>query len=149
VYFVPATALGRAMEEVARLRLDQVGPGRYAATFRPDEPGVYLVRARAGDELVSAGKVHERSSEATTGWVDRERLAQAAAITGGALLDEATTTLPPAPPGRAQPLPLAPWLLRALLLLFLVDALLRRWEHALGLRDAALRLVGRGELPLE
>ena len=48
VYFVASGAAGSAMQPLAELRLEQTGPGRYQGRFEPDQPGLYLVQARAG-----------------------------------------------------------------------------------------------------
>jgi uncharacterized membrane protein/uncharacterized protein YegL len=135
VYFVPRGALGSTLRLRERLRLEQSGPGRYAGAFRPGEPGVYLVRARSGAEMVSAGLVHERSGESATARVDEDLLQRVRTLTGGEALDAPDATVPP----HARPLrehrDLVPALLAAILLLFLVDLGVRRAENALGLWD--------------
>jgi uncharacterized membrane protein len=139
VYFVPRGALGSALRLREQRRLDQVAPGRYAGSFRPTEPGVYLVRARCGAELVSAGLVHEVSSEAATSRVDEERLARVRALTGGVDLDGPDAVVPPTARPLRESVDLVPPLLIALLLLFLVDLGVRRAENVQGIWDLLTR----------
>lgn len=134
VYFVPAGALGSQMRPHAVVELDPVGPGRYRHDLPLEQPGVYLVRARAGADLASAGYVHEVSGEAAVGRVDEAKLLAIATTTGGTLIGP-DATLPERAELRTQPLELGPYLLRAFLLLLLLELLVRRWENALGVRD--------------
>ena len=99
----------------------------------PEEPGVYLVRARCGAEVVSAGLVHNISGETATGRVNRKLLREVCELTGGTLLDESDTMLPPIRAGHSHYVELAPMLLKLLLLLFLVDVAIRRWENVQGM----------------
>lgn len=135
VFFVAAEALGAPLQSRQKLRLEQTGPGLYEGSFRPDQPGIYLVRAQSGADLVSAGLVHNPGSEAGLGNVNEAMLGEATRLTGGRLLA----------PGEAAPLDAAPtlehrelWpdLLLALLLLFLIDTAVRRWEHVDGFLQA-------------
>lgn len=136
VYFVGAgrgqAGSGGAMEPLVTLELPQRGPGLYRAGFRPDQPGMYLIRARAGAQMVSAGLVHQPSAEAATGMVDEALLAEVAAITGGGLIDPAAPQFVPAGQSVADYRELRPWLLGAFLLLLLADVMIRRWEHVRG-----------------
>ncbi|HBP16402.1 MAG TPA: hypothetical protein DEA08_01235 [Planctomycetes bacterium] len=141
VYFVPAGALGSQMKPLTRLRLNPVGPGRYKNEIEPDQPGVYLVRARSGSDMVSAGYVHEVSAEAAVGWVDRELLERVAKTTGGAVIEEGAT-VPADQASFTRTVELSPWLLHLLLALFAVELLVRRWENALGVRDTFEDLFG-------
>ncbi|MFW6162105.1 MAG: VWA domain-containing protein, partial [Planctomycetota bacterium] len=136
VNFVPADALGSAMRPLARLPLDQTGPGRYEGTFVPEEPGVYLVRARTAGSMVSAGLVHNVSGEAATGHVNVSLLEKACEITGGTLLRGSDDRLPPGRAGHSHFLELGPWLLRLLLVIFVADLAIRRWENVLGMGEA-------------
>jgi hypothetical protein len=79
--------------------------------------------------------VHNPGSEAGLGNVNEAMLGEATRLTGGRLLA----------PGEAAPLDAAPtlehrelWpdLLLALLLLFLIDTAVRRWEHVAGFLQA-------------
>lgn len=133
VYFVPAGSLGSAMEPVAQVPLEQTGPGRYRAHFAPREAGVYLVRARAGAQVVSAGLVHNPSGEAATGQVNGRLLSAVTELTGGTLLDAADAPLPPLGAGHVQFVELTPLLLKLLLLLFVADVAIRRWENVQGM----------------
>lgn len=132
VYFVPASALGSGLKSVAHVNLEQRASGRYAGTFHPDEAGVYLVRARAGAQTVSAGLVHDVSGEAATGRVNDALLEKVAALTGGAVLRDPAAPLPPARSAHARFVELVPYGLRLFLLLFMADVLVRRWENVLG-----------------
>ena len=142
VFFVAADALGAPLKPVARLALGQSGPGLYEGAFQPDEPGVYLVRAQSGAEMVSAGLVHNPSSEASLGTVNEPLLQEAVKVAGGSYLTDDT---PPdlAATQAAQYIELWPALLVALLLLFLADIAIRRWEHVAGIWESARDLVGR------
>lgn len=135
VYFVPARALGSSLKHLTQVELDQTGPGCYEGRFDPNEPGVYLVRARAGAEMVSAGLVHNVSGEAATGQVDTGLLEKASYITGGTLLKDVDQRLPPSRTGHSRFVELYPYLLRMLLVLFLIDLAVRRWENVLGMAE--------------
>jgi len=130
IFFAPAHALGSALQPLGSRRLQQTGPGRYRTTFRPDQSGVYLVRARAGARQVSAGQIFNPSGEAATGQVNEAMLQAATRLTGG------TFRAVGAPPDLilqasavSRYADLWPWLLAAFLPLALADLLLRRWEH--------------------
>lgn len=133
VYFVAAGALGSSMEQLDRLELQQTGPGRYEGGFLPEEPGVYLVRARSGAQVVSAGLVHNISGETATGRVNANLLQKACRTTGGAVIEPRRTALPEIPVGHAQFVELMPLLLKLLLLLFMADVAIRRWENLQGM----------------
>jgi uncharacterized membrane protein len=139
-FFAPAHALGAALQPLGTQRLEQVGPGQYRTRFRPEGAGVFLVRARHGARMVSAGEVFNPSSEAATGQVNDLLLERAAALTRG--------TFVPAGGVRkiglegaeiASYIELWPWLLGLFLPLCLADLMIRRWEHVLGL----VALAGR------
>ncbi|MDF1823685.1 MAG: VWA domain-containing protein [Verrucomicrobiales bacterium] len=143
IFHVPANALGSGMKTVSTIKLDQKGPGWYVATFRPGEPGVYLVRARAGSQLVSAGYVHNPSSEVATGQVNEALLKQVCEITGGTFLEGPGSELELTGTDVSRYKELWPWLLIAFVIVFLVDLLVRRWENALGVGEQLGRLVNR------
>ncbi len=124
------------------MRLDQEGPGRYAGGFAPDEPGVYLVRARSGADLVSAGMVHSVSGEAATGQINEELMRGVAELTGGTVLAE-DAALPAGRAGHARFVELRPYLLQLLLLAFLADLAIRRWENVLGMAESLRRVARR------
>ncbi len=134
VFHVPVH--GGAMRPVADLVLAQDGPGRYAGAFAQDRPGVYLVRVRSGGDTVSAGLVHQPGSESASGRIDHALLADVARITGGSVLADAGSALPP-PAAAAQgaPLDLRPPLVALLLALLLLDLIVRRWENVLAIAD--------------
>jgi uncharacterized membrane protein len=135
VFFVAADALGAPLQSLHKLRLEQTGPGLYEGSFRPDQPGVYLVRAQSGADLVSAGLVHNPGSEAGLGNVNEALLAEATRLTGGRVL--APGEVPPLDAARSvEHRELWPDLLLALLLLFLIDTAVRRWEHVAGFWQA-------------
>lgn len=138
IFFVAADALGAPLKPVRKLALSQSGPGLYEGAFKPDEPGVYLVRAQSGAEMVSAGLVHNPSSEASLGTVNESLLQQAVTVSGGALLT--APKLPDLNSTRAvQYVELWPSLVIVLLLLFLIDTAIRRWEHVLGIWELMAR----------
>jgi len=135
VFFVAADALGAPLKPVAKTALTQSGPGLYEGSFRPDQPGVYLVRAQSGAEMVSAGLVHNPSSEASLGTVNELLLKEVARISGGSFM--ADDALPDLTATRAtQYVELWPPILVALLLLFLADIAIRRWEHVTGIWES-------------
>ncbi len=135
VFHVPAGALGSTMQSVAQLVLAQQGPGWYESRFRPSEPGVYLVRAKSGSRLVSAGLVHNPSAEVATGRIDEALLRQACDITGGQYLESPTDALSLSGEAVARHVELWPQLMTAFLALLLLDLLIRRWENVLGVVD--------------
>ncbi len=140
IFFVAADALGAPLKPLQKIALSQSGPGLYEGSFRPDQPGVYLVRAQSGAEMVSAGLVHNPSSEASLGTANEALLQEAVKITGGSMMTSAT--LPDLSTTRAvQYVELWPPLVIALLLLFLLDVAIRRWEHVQGIWEM---LASRG-----
>lgn len=131
IFFVAADALGSPLKLVYQTPLGQTGPGFYEGDFRPDQPGVYLVRVQSGAETVSAGLVHNPSSEASLGTINEALFQKATQITGGSILKEGE--LPDLTNTRAvQYIELWPPIMVALLLLFLADVAIRRWEHVQG-----------------
>ncbi len=138
VFFVAADALGSPLKAVAKLPLSQCGPGLYASRFRPDQAGVYLVRAQAGADMVSAGLVHHPASEASLGTINESLLDETLRISGGQKLGAGQ--VPELKTSKAsQYTELWPPLVVVLLLLFLVDIGIRRWEHVQGLWEAMAR----------
>jgi len=133
VYYVAAGSLGSNMRQLYQLELQQVGPGNYQANFKPNDPGVYLVRARSGSQLLSAGLVHSVSGETATGQVNDELLERVCKLTGGQLLSAETSELPSISRSHWYYIDLTPLLLKLLILLFLVDVAIRRWENILGM----------------
>jgi Ca-activated chloride channel homolog len=151
VYFVPAGALGSSLKHLQKLKLEQQGPGRYGGTFRPERPGVYLVRGRSGAQMVSAGLVRNISSEAAAGRVNRGLFEKVAAATGGTLFTAGQQTLARRPARHFRFLGMEPLVLQLLLLLFAADVVIRRWENARGMLElfgefaAALRGAKAGK----
>lgn len=133
VFHIAADALGAAMKPVQKLELRQNAPGAYDGAFRPTQPGVYLIRAQSGAEMVTTGLVHNPSSEASLGTINEPLLKEAAAITGGDYL-AASGQLPNLQTTQAlQHEELWPSLLVLLVLLFLIDTAIRRWDHVVSL----------------
>jgi len=129
VYFSPARAMGGRFEPVRDMPLEQTGPGQYEADFPATEPGVYLVRARAGTRMVSAGLVRNPSGEAATGQVNHALLDRIAAITGGAVIHGEQPALPTYPrAGFERHIELRTPLLVLMIILFLIDVAIRRWQ---------------------
>jgi len=137
-YFLPAHSLSSGMEHINACEFEQEGPGRYGGRFRPADPGLYLVRVRSGGDMVSAGFVHDVSSEAATGDVDRGLLERVCKLTGGRMLANGES-LERAATAHSHYVEMRDGLLVALLLLFLADVLIRRWEHLLGLLEQLKR----------
>ncbi len=132
IFFVAADALGAPLKSMQKITLGQSGPGLYEGSFRPDEAGVYLIRAQSGAEMVSAGIVHNPSSEASLGTVNETLLSEATSITGGGLLKEGQ--VPNLSTTKAvQYIEMWPPIIIAMLFLFLIDIAIRRWEHVTGI----------------
>lgn len=132
VYFVPSNALGSSLRLIATRTLEQVGPGTYQTDFRPGDAGVYLVRARSGAQMVSAGHVHNPSAEVATGQIDEALLRKAADLSGGSYLESADAELVLEGSDVSRYVELWPLLVKIFLALFLLDLLVRRWENVLG-----------------
>lgn len=135
VFHVPANSLGSTLKTLATLSLEQEGPGWYGGRFRPTDPGVYLVRARSGSQMVSAGHVHNPSTEVATGQINDGLLREACKITGGTYLETADAPLVLTGQDVARYVELWPWLMLAFLAVFLIDLAIRRWENVLGVVD--------------
>ena len=85
--------------------------------------------------MVSAGLVHNPSSEASLGTVNEPLLKEAARITGGKFMSD--DKLPDLSTTKAtQYVELWPTVLIALLLLFLAEVAIRRWEHVTGIWES-------------
>ena len=140
IFFVAADALGAPLKSVQKITLGQNGPGLYEGSFQPNQAGVYLIRAQSGSEMVSAGIVHNPSSEASFGTVNEALLTEATQLTGGTMLKDGQ--LPNLSTTRAvQYVEIWPSIIVAMLLLFLIDIAIRRWEHVIGIWEI---LVHRG-----
>jgi len=143
VFHIPPDALGSGLKPVATLELEQEGPGWYVSQFRPVESGVYLVRARAGSRIVSAGYVHQPSGEVATGRVDEALLRRVCEITGGRYLESADEALELTGTDVARYVELWPYLMMAFLFVFLLDLFIRRWENVMGIGDQVMPLFRR------
>jgi hypothetical protein len=138
IFFVAADSLGAPLKSVQKITLGQSGPGLYEGSFRPDQAGVYLIRAQSGAEMVSAGIVHNPSSEASLGTVNETLLSEATSITGGGLLKEGQA--PDLSTTKAiQYIEMWPPIIIAMLFLFLIDIAIRRWEHVTGIWEILVR----------
>ncbi len=135
VFHVPSNSLGSGMRSMASIKLEQVGPGWYESQFRPADPGVYLVRARAGSQLVSAGYVHNPSNEVATGQVDEELLREVCRITGGSYLESPDEVLKLEGSNVSNYVELWPYLLSTFLMVFILDLCVRRWENVMGVGE--------------
>ncbi|MEZ0295375.1 MAG: VWA domain-containing protein [Candidatus Methylacidiphilales bacterium] len=143
VYFVPATALGGALQPFAKLPLAQTAPGRYQADFNLKDAGVYIIRARSGADMVSAGIVRNISGETAGGKINLPLLESAATLSGGTVLKEGES-IPLQGLTRGAYVDMTPWIVRLLLLLFLADILIRRWENATAMAEYFGGMVGLG-----
>ncbi len=132
VFFVSAESLGSPLKQVQALALRQSGPGLYEGLFKPEQAGVYLVRAQSGSQMVTAGLVHNPSGEVSLGSVNDNLLRDVAQMTGGSYLAQ-DKTLDLGKAKAKRYIELWPYLIMALLALFLIDVAVRRWEHVLGL----------------
>jgi Ca-activated chloride channel homolog len=139
VFLVPAGALGSTLRPVQAESLPQTGPGLYESQFTPAEAGVYLVRAQSGADTVSAGLVHNVSSEASMGTVREDRLTELAQATGGSVIRD--DKLPAVKTEAAlEHVELWPLFTLLMLLAFLADMVVRRWENVQGLWALAQQL---------
>ncbi len=143
VFFVSANTLGGGMTEVANLPMDQEGPGWYQTVFRPKEPGVYLVRARSGSQLVSAGYVHNPSNEVASGQINVALLKGACELTGGTYLETPTDSLDLIGTAVSKYVELWPWFLIAFLICWVGDLIVRRWENVMGVVDQFSHLFSK------
>ncbi|MCF6313475.1 MAG: VWA domain-containing protein [Verrucomicrobiales bacterium] len=141
IYFVPSHSLGASMRLLTTEALEQEGPGLYSGSFRPDDAGVYLIRARAGSQMVSAGYVHNPSAEVATGQVNEELLRKVCEMTGGQYLDKAGDVLTLEGSDVARYVELLPLLLKLALALLMVDISIRRWENVLGIAEQLKNVV--------
>ena len=132
VSFLPAGSIGSALKPTAQRRLAQEASGRYAADFELREPGLYLVRARSGAQSVSGGLVRNPSGEAATGRTNAALLERACGLTGGQLLAPDAARLPTVRASRSHVVDQTPVLLALMLVLFVADVALRRWDNVLG-----------------
>ena len=123
------------MNQVTQVQLEQKGPGWYEARFRPVDPGVYLVRARSGSQIVSAGYVHNPSTEVATGQVNEPLLRQVCEITGGTYFASAEEAPILTGTDVARYVELWPYLMLLFVFVFLADLCVRRWENVLGIAD--------------
>lgn len=130
--FLPAGSVGSALKPLTRQTLEQEASGRYAGQFDLREPGLYLVRATAGGQMVSGGFVRNPSGESATGRVQEDFLKRICALAGGQLLAADAAQLPPGQQARVEMVDVAPILLGLMLVLFLADIALRRWDNVLG-----------------
>jgi hypothetical protein len=139
VFYLPSTTSQSAMRRLTSFKLHQTAPGRYEHSFPTDESGVYLVRATSGSDVASIGLVSTFSSEAALGQIDQGLLERAANATGGHLLASDAIKLPPLQATHVEYQELVNPLLQLLLMLFLVDVAIRRWENLVGILELVRR----------
>lgn len=116
------------------LALNQTGPGQYEATFPAEAPGSYLVqfRERDGDAVRAvqvAGATAPHAAEFAARGTGHALLQRIAELTGGRVLAPDRPGDGPFRHDRRrtwQPQELRDWLLRAAILLFLLDIAVRR-----------------------
>jgi len=144
VHYLAAHSVGSQLGATRELTCQQVAPGRYRTEFPLEDPGVYIVRVRSDAKVATAGLVHVPSRESATGVANRDALGKVAASGGGELL-AAGAAMPRLQAGRIgeRRFNLQPLLLTLLILAFMADLLLRRWEHVLGLGDQVAAAFGR------
>ncbi|MGC9399706.1 MAG: VWA domain-containing protein [Anaerolineae bacterium] len=114
-----------------QVTLSQVGPGRYAGTFTPAEPGAYLLRltgtAEDGATLgLTTGWVAAYSEEYAAPGSDPAYLARLAALGGGRLLEAPEAAFDPTLEARGERRDLWPTLLAVAVCLLPVDVAVRR-----------------------
>ena len=137
IFFVSPNALGSTMKPLETLRLSQTGPGLYTGDFDAAEAGVYLVRARTGAQMVSAGIIHNPSSEVASGQVDEDLFRRATELTGGTLIkaDGSGEKLTLSGSDTESLTLLWPLLMKIFLGLLLLDVAIRRWENVRGMAE--------------
>ncbi|MEM9282826.1 MAG: VWA domain-containing protein [Verrucomicrobiota bacterium] len=135
VFFVSSHSITAGMEELISVRLEQVGPGRYEAVFQPSRSGVYLVRARSGAQMVSAGYVHNPSSEVATGETNETLLREASRISGGEFLESSGDVVPIEGVAVSNYREWWPLLILLFLAVWCFDLAVRRWENVLGVLE--------------
>jgi Ca-activated chloride channel homolog len=118
---------------IRTMSLAQSAPGRYEREFPAEEAGVYLVRARAAGETASAGFVSKSTGEAATGRVDNGLLERVCRTTGGRVLEPNALKLTSSDVAHVEHVDLTPLLIRLVLLVFLADIAIRRWENVQGI----------------
>jgi hypothetical protein len=134
--------------ERATVRLEQVGPGRYEATFSTRETGSYLLNLMEIKDGVVAGSMSVGASvnyspEFTAPEPNLSLLTRLAEASGGKVLDLVGPTLNPFLHDRKrtfQPRDWWEWLLKAAVILFVLDVGIRRlqldreqWEKGLAM----------------
>ncbi len=126
--------------EPVQVALTQTGAGRYEATFDADAPGPYLVTVREGEARMvgSAGAVRPAGDELRGEGTDHAKLAQIAALTGGAVRADLDRLFTDRPPPTWAYRPLWPPLVTAALLALLFSVALRRLVVPAGLFRRAL-----------
>jgi hypothetical protein len=92
--------------------------------------------------MVTAGLVNNPSAEASLGTVNEKLLREASALTGGTYLEN-NTKLDLGSAKARRYVELWPYLIMAMLLLFIADIGVRRWEHVTGLAEGAMNLMSR------
>ncbi len=131
--------------------LAQIGPGRYAGMFTPDESGAYLMRltgaAEDGASLgLTTGWVAEYSDEYVVPGADPAYLVRLAALGGGRVLENPGAAFDHTLDARGERRDLWPYLLAAAACLLPMDVAVRRL--ALTRRDwARLRVWLAARLP--
>ncbi|MFZ4768468.1 MAG: glutamine amidotransferase, partial [Roseimicrobium sp.] len=134
VFFASSASLGAPLRPLHTLSLRQTGPGLYEGAFTPEQPGVYLTRAHSGAQMVTTGFVYNPSNEQSLGTVQEKLLREVCAVTHGTYMEDAVSLELGAARARRY-VELWPALLVALLLVFLIDVAVRRWEHVTGLSE--------------
>jgi Ca-activated chloride channel homolog len=84
--------------------------------------------------MVTAGLVHNPSSEQSLGTVNETLLREVCAVSGGTYLDSSIHLDLGAAKSRRY-VELWPYLVMTMLLVFLADVAVRRWEHVTGIGE--------------
>ena len=93
------------------------------------------MRATSGSDVASVGLVSTASSEAALGQVDEGLLERTCQTTGGRLLASDAVELPTLQATHVEYQEMMSPLLQLLLLLFVADVVIRRWENLLGVME--------------
>ncbi len=128
------------------LSFRQVGPGRYEAEFEASEVGVYRVTgsfegARGEKGFISQGVPRSYAPEYRDLKANLSLLSRIHERTGGRRLAAETPVYAPLPHSTGVSMPLRPWLLALVLLLFPFDVFIRK--VAVDWAEAARKLLGR------
>jgi len=134
VLFLPVNSLGGSFHKIKQLILSQENAGEYVGHFRPDQAGVYMVRAQEGTDNVSTSLIHQPSAEASLDTINEAVLTTAVKASGGQILAHGQTFSQKYGHPVTENLELWPLLAQLAIICWLFDIGIRRWEHLLSMK---------------